>query len=635
MAIKSHQRCKQTYAHVNDYAYIHHSVRQFKMDDGEKSLRSTLVGNVRNIQRQHGYPDLGRAFQHWLAVNILGLESANVSDFLADAMGRDGGVDYLNKNVATETIEIVQAKFSEELNAKIGRDVIGALYDVPVRLGNSTSNNSLRFQQYQKIYKAACAEGYATNLIFVVAGNLSEDTKEYIRLKNQDLPKNTTFEYFEIKDLLGVVGNPITPTWTLQLFENEYFISKSKDGRIKKMVATITASELKHMYESIGAPTLFSLNPRSYLGYKDISQKIATTICDEPDKLWHYNNGISAVCKHFERDENTGTVKIKNLKIVNGCQTITTIGRESVLSPNASVVFRLSEADDSKFKENISKYTNSQNRILFPDLASDHPYLLELEQRFTKYKPFFWERKKGTRAYIDKDHKKRIAGKPDLYIMKNVDVARLKLAYHGRPDLSIRLSQQDLFDDAPNRVDTYFIDLYKDADPRDFLVPHILHYWLNIIKKRLGKDERVSDTVKDKNMRFLLKYSIGKYYVVGLIGKILNSIKDHNTKNQLIDKIIATCSNYNEDNADKLIAEIEKLVGWTSYAVPKILRKHNDSDGNEEIKTRQLHNHVMYELRDGLSRVNKLNSLYEEREGLWYESGHESFETELKTIFNL
>lgn len=619
-----------------NYAYICHNVRHITVDDKEESLRSALIDSVHDIKRQYDYPDLGRSFQHWSATNILGLGSEEVGDFLKDAMGRDGGIDYFHKNTITETVEIIQAKFSEDLNARVGMETISAFYDVPKRLANSTTSPSLRFQDYQRMYKEACANGYATDLIFVTAGSLTNDVKEFVSLKNHDLARNVTFECFEIKDLLGLIGNPNSPTCVLHLFENEYFISKQHEGRIKKMVATIAAAELKNIYKLIGAPTLFSLNPRSYLGHKGISKKITKTIQNDSNKLWHYNNGISAVCKEFKHNETAGTVEITNLKVVNGCQTITTISKELVLPPDASVVFRLSEADNDKFRENISRYTNSQNRIQYTDLAADHEYLLKLEQKFVEYKPFFWERKKGTAAHMTQDQRNRMKGKRDLYIIKNADVARLKLAYKGNPHLSIRLSQQSLFDDLANQNNpSYFRDIYKDADPRDFIVPHVLYYWLNVIKKRLGKNNMDGDTVKDKNVRFLLKYSIGKYYVIGIIGKIIDSIDDANIKDQLIDRIISTVTEYDDFVVDKLIIELEKIVRWVAFITPKILHKPESGNTNKEIQIRQLHDHLMYELRDGLSKTNKLGDFYNERQNVYYAHGHESFETDLKTILKL
>lgn len=608
------------------------------MDTTELSLRSALVDDVEHIKVSHRYPDLGRAFQHWSAVNILGLEDEEVEESLDEARGSDGGIDYFHINDVTETVEIIQAKFSEDLDAKVGTEAIGALYEMPKKLMTDGASRSLRFQDHQAAYQKACKDGYTTNLIFVMAGRITESTKEFIKMKNHDLPNNITFECLQINDLLGLIGNPNSPVCILRLFENEHFVSKQQDGKIKKMVATVTATELKNIYDLIGAPTLFSLNPRSYLGHRGISKDITETIQKEPDKLWHYNNGISAVCKHFEHDEKTGTVKIDNLKIVNGCQTITTISRPTNPNTDASVVFRLSEVNDDKFRGNISKYTNSQNRIVSPDLASDHSYLLKLEKRFADYKPFFWERKKGTASYLSKDAKKRIIGKRDLYIIKNPDAARLKMAYMGSPHLSIQLSQQKLFDYTDNQNgSSYFNDLYKDADPRDFILPHLLHYWLNTIKKRLGNTNLENEGNGDKNIRFLLRYRIGKQYVIAIIAKIFSSINDTNVKNSLVDKMINMAINYDDSVAEKLIIELKKLVEWVALITPKVLEKPVNGINNSEMMPVPLYKREMYYLRDNLRKVNRLGNFYMERE-IWCKfngSYEDPFLINLKTILKV
>ena len=206
----------------------------------ELALRGALADDVRHIKDRYKYQDLARAFQHWSAVNILGLEDGPVEDFLADARGNDGGIDYFYVNTVTETVEIIQAKFGEGLDAKVRTEEIGAFYDIPKRLLNDKTSRSSQFQKHQTAYKKARDDGYVTNLIFVMAGNLTEPAREFVGLKNRELPSNITFDCHEIKDLLGLVGNPNSPPCVLRLFENEYFVSKQSEGRIKKMVATVT-----------------------------------------------------------------------------------------------------------------------------------------------------------------------------------------------------------------------------------------------------------------------------------------------------------------------------------------------------------------------------------------------------------
>lgn len=59
--------------------------------DSEESLREALVDEVCEIKDEYVYQDLGRAFQHWAAANILGLEDSDISDGLKGSLGNDGG----------------------------------------------------------------------------------------------------------------------------------------------------------------------------------------------------------------------------------------------------------------------------------------------------------------------------------------------------------------------------------------------------------------------------------------------------------------------------------------------------------------------------------------------------------------
>ena len=353
----------------------------------------------------------------------------------------------------------------------------------------------------------------------------------------------------------------------------------------------------------------------------------------EPGRLWHYNNGISAVCKRFEHDEKTGTVRIDNLKIVNGCQTISTITKPSSPNSDASVVFRLSEINDDEFRENVSKYTNRQNRTVQPDLASDHQYLLNLEKGFAEYKPFFWERKRGSASCLDDEAKRRIKGKQGLYIIKNPDAARLKMAYVGKPHLAIQLSQEKLF-----RVESsYFQELYKDADPRDFIVPHVLHYWLNAIEKRLDDPGSDSGNDTDKNIKFLLKYRIGRQYVIAIIAKILSSVDDEDAKSRIADGIVSIASDYDSVAAGKVMDELERLAGWVARVTPKILDKPASNDNIDEKAPVLLYKRDMYYLRDRLREANRLGSFCAERESLCelFEGQKDPFLTKLRDILKV
>lgn len=588
--------------------------------DTVEPLRLALVEEVERIKDECNYPDLGRAFQHWSIVNVLGIDDNIVEGELEGGMGPDGGIDYFHVDKDTKTIEIVQAKFTNIRGSQVEPKAILELYEIPRKLLFNNSDHNSRFREQQELYKKYKNKNYATRLLFITTGNLSNSVKDTIMSKNQNMSGDTTFECFGIDDLIAYVGNPISRTCELQLNKVECFIGRSNETQIKRMVATISAPELKKLCNFVGVTTLFSLNPRSFLGAKSrISKKIKKTIEDEPERLWHYNNGISAICKHFHYNIETGIVQIENLKVVNGCQTISTIANMKDVDPNAGLVLRLSETSDTAFSENISVYTNDQTAIKRPDLSSNHPHLKELEQKFRKYDRFFFERKRGQRPSLK--------SKQNLYLIKNVDGARLKMAYSGKPHLSMQLPEAEIFNidpDESNETSPFFV-LYKNADPRDFIIPKIFYYLLNVIKRQVGKNN-VVDTDDKKNMRFLLKYKIGQYYVIGLIGKIFCAM-DPNTKNSITDAIINSAVEYDSEIMDKIITELSNLVMWLAHLIPEVL----DDDSNMP-----LHMQKTYYLRDPLRKDNKLPKLYHKRQAISkYTGGKDIFETKLCEIFNI
>ena len=594
------------------------------MDAESESLRTALVEEVARIKDEHTYPDLGRAFQHWSAVNVLGIEDKHVADELVDAMGADGGVDYFHVNDKNKTVEIIQAKFSEERHAHVEQKAILEFYEMPGKLLFDSAYHNSRFQEQQRQYKKSIERKYSTRLLFVTTASMSEPAKNAMAVKDQNMSGGMTFECFEIKDLIAYVGNPRTPPCELHLAKNECFVGEPAGAQVKRLVSTVPALELKKVCESVGVSTLFSLNPRSFLGGNVISRGIKETIDEQPERLWHYNNGISAICEHFDYDEETGIVSIENLKVVNGCQTMTTISLMKDIDPNAGLVLRLSETDDIAFSEKISAYTNKQNSIKSPDLLSNHPYLVSLEKQFRKYDKFFFERKKGQRRTGKPVHSKN-----SLYVIKNVDAARLKMAYSlASPHLSMQLPVASIFRIDQHGLDrqSLFFKLYKDADPRDFIVPHVFYYLTGVIRKGAGKSiVGIGDTDKE-NIKFLLKYKIGQYYVIALIGKILRSVND-DTRSALVDAIIDSAIKYDSAVMDEIQRELANLVAWIAHEMPEVV---GDSGG------KPLHEQEMYYLRDPLRKYNKLDALYHKREGLTkYAGGGDLFARKLSKILNI
>ena len=108
-----------------------------------------------------------------------------------------------------------------------------------------------------------------------------------------------------------------------------------------------------------------------------VNEGIRQTLSNETgrQRFWYYNNGIAIVCDSYELDENAATVTIRNMQVVNGAQTTTTLHHameELKRSPGANLMARIiAEPDDDEFRQSITHYNNRQNAVKSRDLMSN------------------------------------------------------------------------------------------------------------------------------------------------------------------------------------------------------------------------------------------------------------------------
>lgn len=96
-------------------------------------------------------------------------------------------------------------------------------------------------------------------------------------------------------------------------------------------------------------------------------------------------------------DPDNAHIKVKNMQIVNGCQTATTLAlaaNESLLSDDVRVIVRVYETRDSSLVNRIVLTTNNQNRISNRDLRSNDEVQRDLERGFEIH-GYYYERKPG------------------------------------------------------------------------------------------------------------------------------------------------------------------------------------------------------------------------------------------------
>lgn len=156
-------------------------------------------------------------------------------------------------------------------------------------------------------------------------------------------------------------------------------------------LAVIRGKQLADLYEKWGARLLES-NIRSFIQArrKSVNDGIRTTIRDESEMFFSYNNGLSATADTVEIDGSDGVIRIlsaRNLQIVNGGQTTASLHAALKQSPEnldrVHVQMKLTVVPQDASENvvpNISKFANSQNKIDAADFFSNHPFHLRVEE---------------------------------------------------------------------------------------------------------------------------------------------------------------------------------------------------------------------------------------------------------------
>jgi hypothetical protein len=157
----------------------------------------------------------------------------------------------------------------------------------------------------------------------------------------------------------------------------------------------VNAAEIAGWFEKHGAD-LFAENIRVVIPRSDINEGILQTIQGEPESFAYYNNGITVLAEAIEigpggaLNRDVGYFKLTGVSIVNGAQTVSTLG--SVLGTdheanlgNAFVLVRCIEVPQSENElgRRITRYANTQNEVSSQDFAfldqQQHRLLRELQ----------------------------------------------------------------------------------------------------------------------------------------------------------------------------------------------------------------------------------------------------------------
>lgn len=283
--------------------------------------------------------------------------------------------------------------------------------------------------------------------------------------------------------------------------------SSANSEDYKSYLCIIPGKTLADVYDAYGSQLLEG-NVRSFLSTKvAVNKKIRETILRIPQNFFAYNNGVAATAMdlHIETTpEGRFITYAKDFQIINGGQTTASLSNARYkdgadLSP-IYVQMKLTEVDSNADKSselirNISRSSNSQNKVSDADFFATHPFHIRMEQISRRiFAPasggaqyetkWFYERARGqylqAQMHMTKSQKDKFtAQNPKKQVITKTDLAKYRDSWAGLPHIVSKGAQTnfmkfaEIIDDGWSKSDTKYNDKYfKDSIALAILFKH-------------------------------------------------------------------------------------------------------------------------------------------------------------------
>lgn len=366
------------------------------------------------------YASAGDAFCHWAVQTYLELDFDDALEACNVSGPGDRGLDAFWHDEQNRVVIAAQAKYSTRPKA-FDRDAILQLEAAWAWLRRLASGSTASVRDELRAAAERLAElrhadrDYPVQLCCFANGKFTAAAKQHadafnaehaaegVRIELVDLERLAT----RVAELESRREDPPQTEISLRLQKFFEFTQGDEDSKTPKtVVATVNTKELAEI-EREYRYRIFQRNVRYWLRANNrVNKGIARTLSSPVGRanFWYYNNGIAIVCDSVtvtkDRVGHGGVAKVRNLQIVNGCQTTTTLG-EAIehlddRDAPAYVLVRIFEAADETLQTDISLYNNRQNAVKDRDLLSNDDPQARLQVEFDALEPpWFYERKRG------------------------------------------------------------------------------------------------------------------------------------------------------------------------------------------------------------------------------------------------
>lgn len=325
------------------------------------------------------------------ALSLAHLASIDPSDAAAsitDGYG-DNGLDAIHYQPTERILYLVQSKWRHDGSGSVERGEVQKFVKGLKDLVNARWD---RFSERIQLRKAAIERALndaSTRIVLVLAYSgqaplsveVNRDLQDAVEELNDpvELVSYSTLRQADLHSIIskGLGGAPINVD--VQLYEWGQ-VRTPYHGFYGQVAASDVAQWMNSHHNRLFAPNL-----RVFLGTTNVNTSMVHTLVSEPANFWYFNNGITALCRRIRKrpiggnTHETGTFECEDLRVVNGAQTVGAIAEALAKSEestsSARVLIRLISLEDCPegFGKEVTRYTNSQNRIERRDFVSLDP----------------------------------------------------------------------------------------------------------------------------------------------------------------------------------------------------------------------------------------------------------------------
>ena len=387
---------------------------------------------------KENFPNDGQRFVAWYLRNIHNLDTFETKDCITDGAG-DKQIDAVYIDNQSCTIYIIQGKFygGDTVDAEPLREVLSSWIQIQ-DLAHLQEGANHNLQVKISEMATALEDDYEVCFELITTSSLTDSAKRDLEVFQKKLSDNETLS----ANLVVVDNETLRFKYNEALNRNRPYINHEfnlEEGKYMELTidgtkAVVAALPLKDCVKIPGIKdgSLFRKNVRQSLGSSNkVNKGIARTIKNNAGDFFFLHNGITAICSQMS--VHNRILSVKELNVVNGCQSLSTIFSCSELAKkadNAYILFRFYEISDAERADSISTSTNSQSAVKARDLRSNDKAVLAMKRAYEQFYPDgYFVTKRGEKVDSVKYN--------TAHVVNLTDLGKQLIAWHSqRPNLS-------------------------------------------------------------------------------------------------------------------------------------------------------------------------------------------------------